>query len=127
MVQHAIADHHSFVAGVHTDVHVQTKGDQTAYYVLHQGDQPMIAFVNCDFLMSPGRERVCAGPQQANTHGVQNRFQLRQFGSQIIAGFAYSSADFGIDFDVALHQFRLDRLFQVFRDGRKNLINAAAQ
>jgi hypothetical protein len=87
----------------------------------------MIAFVHSDFLVSPGGERVGAGPEQTDSHGVQDGLELCELSAEIIAGFTYGAADFCVDLDVALHKFRFDGVVEVFRECGQNLINTASQ
>lgn len=125
MVQHAVADHDCFVTRINSDVNVQSERDKSADHIFHKCYEAVVAFVEGDFLVSPRRKRVGGCPQQMNTEGVQDFFYLGQFAAEVVTGFLYGLADFCVDFDVALHEFRLDGILQGFGQGRQHLVDTA--
>ena len=125
--QHAIADVDRLVARVDSDVDVQPERDQPASDILHQFDQSEVAIVVRDFLVSPRRKRMCRPPKKFDAHSVEHVFDGFEFALQILPSISDGVADVGVDFDVALHQFRFDDAAEFFRQCCQHVFDSICQ
>ena len=127
IAQNAVADHNGFVAAVDAHMDMEAKCHQLSGRVLKQIDEAHVSFVGRDFLFAPCGKRVRARPVEARIFSRRCFGQHPKFFLEIRFDLGKAFADFGVDFDVALHQFGLDFVRVFFGDAIENRGIFAAQ
>ena len=108
MPHHAIADHHRLVAGIDSDVHVQSEGHQASRHFLQQVHQVVVAIVGSDQLVAPQRKRMSGAPPQPQSQFVSHALYATDLAFQVRLGVRHGFADPRIDLEATLHQFRFE-------------------
>ena len=127
MLKDAVADHDRLVAGIDSDMDVQTEGDDPTRRFLQQIDDVEIAIELRDDLVLPPGKRMRAAPEKAQTVAAGDVVHNPDFLSEIAMGLGDVLANPRVDLDVALEKLRLHRIFQAGGQSCEYLSHPAAQ
>ena len=127
VLKDAVADHDRLVAGIDSDMHVQTEGDDPPRGFLQQIDQVEVAIERRDDLVLPARKRMSAAPEEPHAMAAGDLADDPDFLGEIAMGIGDALANLGVDLDVALEKLGLDRTFQAGGQVVENLRHPAAK